>query len=258
MKQLPFRIGTTSYIWPGDLVENAHFLADRVEDMELVLFDVEGGQNNYPDMAVLQELRAVSEQKGLSYTVHLPHDLHMAPDGSSRHESMLKARKAIECTLGLAPWSYVAHLDGRELLDKSQPDGKAQWNQQAVRALKQISAWAGGPKSLAVENLDHYPPDFVDEVLEQFPASRCIDIGHLWCDGHDPLPFLQKHISRASVLHLHGVAERDHSSLCHMPEEELSRVISFIENSGFSGVLTLEVFGQDDFESSLEALYRVL
>lgn len=38
----PWRLGTTSCILPGDLLANARFLAPRVDDVELVLFESEG------------------------------------------------------------------------------------------------------------------------------------------------------------------------------------------------------------------------
>ena len=44
----PFRLGATSYILPADLVANAKFLAGKVDDIELVLFDLEEGQSNLP------------------------------------------------------------------------------------------------------------------------------------------------------------------------------------------------------------------
>ncbi len=65
----------------------------------------------------------------------------------------------------------------------------------------------------AVENLDRFPPDINMKVLEQIPASLCIDIGHLWRDGRDALPYLEAYLGRARVVHLHGVGERDHQSL---------------------------------------------
>jgi hypothetical protein len=50
------------------------------------------------------------------------------------------------------------------------------------------------------------------------------------------------------------VAGRDHSSLTHMAPEQLDPIVGQLLNSRFAGVLTLEVFGEADFWSSLEAL----
>jgi sugar phosphate isomerase/epimerase len=90
------------------------------------------------------------------------------------------------------------------------------------------------------------------------PVSRCIDIGHLWYDDYDPIPYLKKHIDRAKVLHIHGVSGRDHKSLSHVPFDELYRVIQFVSHSGFQGVMTVEVFGEEDFRTSMRAIQNVL
>ena len=46
MKKPEFRLGTTSYIIPDEILPNVRFLAGKVQDVELVLFEVDDGQNN--------------------------------------------------------------------------------------------------------------------------------------------------------------------------------------------------------------------
>jgi sugar phosphate isomerase/epimerase len=125
-----------------------------------------------------------------------------------------------------------------------------------VQALELVAAWAGGPDRLAVENLEHYPLDFTLPVLARVPVGRCVDVGHLWVDGHDPLPYLRAALPRTRVVHWHGLnaAGHDHASLAHMPAAQLAAVLGLLETEGYAGVLTLEVFGEDDFHSSLAAL----
>jgi len=199
-------------------------------------------------------LAELADRYHLSYTVHLPLDLRLAEDGNMQHPSMIKARQVVDCTAELHPWAYVAHLDGRAVLGETDRQTKEEWNLQEVRALQQVAAWLPPCTHLAVENLEHYPLDFWDEVLEQIPCTRCIDIGHLWLDGHDALAYLHKHITRASVLHVHGVNGHDHRSLVCVPPDELAHLLRTITQSGFAGVLTLEVFGEQDFHSSMHAL----
>ena len=54
MQTYPFRLGTTSYIIPDDILPNARFLADKVDDIELVLFEVDDGPNNLPTPQTLK------------------------------------------------------------------------------------------------------------------------------------------------------------------------------------------------------------
>ena len=259
----PFRIGTTSYILPDDILPNVRYLADKVQDVELVLFEVDDGPNNLPAPAVIAELAALAEAHALTYTVHLPLDLRLGVGGAETHVSLVKARAVIERTLALSPWAYVVHLDGRELLSARQSGADVTraaqaWQDQAVRALERVAGWAGGPERLAVENLERYPLDFLMPVLERVPVSRCVDIGHLWLDGHDPIPYLETALPRTRVIHLHGLAARDHQSLALTPPEKLAAVMEVLVCARYAGVLTLEVFGEADFKSSLEACQKTL
>ncbi len=256
MEKINFRIGTTSYIIPDDIIPNVRYLGGKVDDIELVLFEVDDGPSNLLSPAQQAALASLAQQNGMTYTVHLPLDLNLAEDASLRDVSFIKAKKAIDCTLGLEPWAYVLHLEGRERLAGKQ--SKAEWLKKAKLSLKQLSDWVGNPRLLAIENLDHYPVDFIDEVFEGTAYSRCIDIGHLWLERHDVVAYLEKHIHRARVLHVHGVAERDHKSLSHVELEELKRVLSVIHQSGFNGVMTVEVFNEEDFSSSITQLNLAL
>lgn len=255
MAEHTFRVGTTSYIVPDDLVANARYLASRVQDMQLVLFNVPGGPCNYPTAAEVAELGVIAAESGLSYTVHLPLDVRWGDDGNGRHPSLVEAQKVIELTKPLHPWAYVLHLDGRsEREPDTSPVELARWQANAARALALLADRVGGPELLAVENLEGYPLDFILPVLARVPVSRCVDVGHLWLDGHDPVPYLQAALPKTRVVHIHGVAERDHQSLAHMPRQAIEQVLALLRQADYDGVLTLEVFGEADFHSSLAAL----
>ena len=256
-KRFPFRLGCTSYVLPDDLLPNAAYLARLVDDIELVLFEIDGGPSNLPDLAAQAELAGIASRFDLTYTVHLPLDLRLAADGSAQDVSLLKARRVIEHTRMLKPFAYVSHLDGRPARDGT--CDKADWEVQALGALEVVGSWIGDPARLCVENLDHYPPDFWDGVMEQAgQVSRCIDVGHLWLEGHDPLPFLAAHLKQARVVHLHGVSERDHTSLDHVPSSALRAVLEELLRQRFEGVVTIEVFSEDELLTSLEAIAKVL
>jgi sugar phosphate isomerase/epimerase len=203
------------------------------------------------------ELAALAGEHDLTYTVHLPLDLRLGAGGDEGHVSLVKARKVIDCTRPLSPWAYVLHLDGREVRQDAGSAVLSRWQDDSSRALEIVSGWAGSPQLLAVENLERYSLDFIQPVLERVPVSRCVDIGHLWLDGHDPLPYLEAALPRTRVIHLHGIAGRDHKSLVHVPPDLLKPVLRLLWEN-FTGVVTLEVFGEEDFHTSLEAVERIL
>jgi sugar phosphate isomerase/epimerase len=180
MQHYPFRLGTTSYIIPDDILPNVRYLADKVRDIELILFEVDDGPHNLPSPEVIDELLQIARRHELTYTVHLPLDLKVGDDGSEYDQSLVKAKRVIECTRKLDPWAYVLHLDGKSVR-----------RQRIKMTARQDQSWCPGDcpngqaaRKLAVENWN-VSADFIQSVLID-PVSRCVDIGHLWLDGHDP------------------------------------------------------------------------
>ena len=51
-----FRIGTTSYIIPADILPNVEYLAPQVDDVQLVLFETDAYGSNLPDAALCARL----------------------------------------------------------------------------------------------------------------------------------------------------------------------------------------------------------
>jgi sugar phosphate isomerase/epimerase len=257
---LAFRLGTTSYIWPDDILPNVVRLAPLVDDVELVLFESDEYGSNLPSEAVITELRQLAQAHDLTYTVHLPLDLRLADDDSTRHPSLEKARRVIARTRALNPFAYVVHLDGKEANTPFSLPGRragdegqlARWQSQAARSLEQVAGWAGDASRVCVENLENYDPTVFVQVLDAVPASRCVDVGHFWLQGRDPLPHLRQWQNRTRVVHLHGIGERDHKSLALVPPEALDPVVAYLMEN-MRGVVTLEVFGVDDFFSSKQA-----
>jgi sugar phosphate isomerase/epimerase len=253
-RQLPFRLGTTSYIIPDDILPNVCYLVDKVDDIELVLFEVDDGPNNLPSAEVVSELARLAKIHQLTYTVHLPLDLKLASGGAEQSVSLQKARRVIDCTCELNPWAYVLHLDARQVKDQPSSAVMSRWQEQSAQALEIVAGWTGSMPRLAVENLEGYPPDTNLPVLERSGASACLDIGHLWLDGHNPLEHLIKMLPVTRVIHIHGIKERDHRSLAAMPADKLDAIFSYLLAQDYNGVLTLEVFSEADFISSLAAI----
>ncbi len=115
---IPFRLGTTSYIIPDDILPNVRYLAGKVQDVELVLFEVDHDLSNLPSPDVIKELARLSKENDLTYTVHLPLDLRLGAGGEETHLSLVKARKVIELTRPLNPWAFVVHLDANDSGDR--------------------------------------------------------------------------------------------------------------------------------------------
>lgn len=248
----PFRLGSTSYVWPADILPNVRQLGPLVDDVELVLFEVED-YANLPDAPTIAELETLALAHDLTYTVHLPLDLTLADP-----VSLETAERVIASTRALSPWAYVLHLDGREVEGDPGPAVLARWCGDALRALEAIGKMVREPCRLCIENLENYRPEHLLPLLDHLPVGLCIDVGHLWLAGRDPLPFLGDHLPRTRVIHLHGIEGRDHQSLVHQGAEQVAPVVDLISTRCFDGVLTLEVFSREDFFTSRDLVAEVV
>ncbi len=246
INDLSFRLGATSYVYPGDLVHNVERLVGQVDDVELILFDLPDGTSNLPDAATVRRLAELAAAHDLTYTVHLPLDLRH--DSAARHPSLHMAARVIDLTALLRPCAYVFHLDGQNVHAPG-------WLDQASRAVADLCALVDDPQQLALENLENYAPEHLLPLYAAFPIRRTLDIGHLWKMGRDPLPLLADWLPAASVVHLHGLTAVDHQSLAVMSPAQLDPIVRALLD--WHGVLTLEVF-EDDFFTSHAALLAAI
>jgi len=243
-----FRLGTTSYIYPDDILPNVRQLAPVVEDIELVLFEVDDYGTNLPDASTVAELKTLARDNDTTYTIHLPLDLDWRAE-----RSFEKILRALDVTRPLDPFAYVLHLDGCVLQGEPSRKTIAQWQAETARALDRLLGQVDASR-LCIENLERWSPEFFAEIVMQKNLARCIDVGHLWKQARDPLPHLREHIPRTRVIHLHGINGRDHQSLKWQAHAEVKSVLNFLAEAEFAGVLTLEVFGLDDFLSSKQVV----
>jgi sugar phosphate isomerase/epimerase len=242
------RIGTTSYIFPADIITNARKLSGKVSDIEIVLFESDEDGSNLPDASVVSELQKIASEHDLTYTIHLPLDAYLADE----RPFLESALRVISITEKLKPHGYVTHLDAR---DRNADMDRLVEN--SLRSLEFLIRKAVPAEQLCVENLENHPAGFIDAILCQTWVSCCVDIGHLWKQSVDPIPRLEAWLPRARVVHLHGVEEYDHRRLSLMPPEKLDPVVDVLRRS-FTGVLTLEIFSEKNLWDSMKTLQESL
>ncbi len=252
--RLPFRLGTTSYILPADLVPNVTHLADRIDDVELVLFESDE-LSNLPDETTIATLAQLATEHDLTYTVHLPLDVDLgSTEAAIRQRSVAKCRRVIQLTQALRPFAYLLHLYGGPT-DREAAGNRNTWTTALDESLQRLLDDGPAPETICIETLA-YPYEYVWDTVQRHGLSVCLDIGHILLNRYDLGAYLDAYLAQCRVVHLHGIREgRDHCDIGALPNETLELVLSRLQAaSAPQRVLTLEVFNQSDFDRSLDVL----
>jgi sugar phosphate isomerase/epimerase len=257
MNGLPFRTGSTSFVYHADILTNVRRLAPLVDDIELVLFIVED-KGNIPSPRLVKTLHAIAREHSISYTVHLPLGIQLGSVNEAvRKQSVSVAKKIINATAGLFPWAYIIHLDARIPCMKEMfhnPDTWFFWREACCKSLDQLIRICEKPELLCIENLESYSFDRLIPVITGTHVGFCLDIGHLWMRGSGPVKIIEDNINLIRVIHLHGIRKRDHVSLIHTNTSELHAIFDTLKQTGYGGVVTIEVFSEQDFFSSIDCI----
>lgn len=251
-----FRIGCTSFTIPGEYIPAVRACAEYADDISLLITDPGPHEEYMISCREIEELRTIADGEGLTWNIHLP--CH-ADFSSAESTKILESATlhAIERTLPLLPHTWVLHVCDESLLLPASPDYFSPGQTDIICAsLARIGNALPSPEHLAIENLEFFKTDLLDEIVARTSHSRCFDIGHIWKDGLLPESLLPSWLPKIRICHLHGLAERDHRSLAHMPVERIDAILHPLWNAGFSQTITLEVFSLDDFLTSHQAILK--
>ncbi|WP_320128044.1 cobamide remodeling phosphodiesterase CbiR [uncultured Sphaerochaeta sp.] len=253
------RIGTTSYILADDILPNVRYLAPLVDDIELVLFESQG-EDNFPSRQVISELKTLASDFDLTYTIHFPLDVFPGSMLKSVRKKTLETYlQVIDLTTDLDPFGYILHLTPDQWATLPSTNIPL-WQECLDESLGLLLARSGlEPTMFCAETLS-YPFSYVLPLVEKYDLAVTLDIGHIWLMDYDDTQACSSLLPKTRVCHLHGVAEgKDHQSL----EVGKPRDIGFFLDSlraqdadGKKRVLTLEVFNEHDFSSSLALLAK--
>lgn len=256
--KLPFRLGSTSFVFPDDILPNVKALSEHVDDIELLRFESDE-ISPMPSAEVLAELSSLSEAHNLTYTIHLPVDTDIgALDENERQSSVQKILRTVECFSSLLPFSYVLHVP-KPTIDVLQPNNMKRWLHALYCSANDLLATGIDPKKISIETID-YPFEWLTGLFEEYRFSVCLDVGHLWLYNYDVDLVLNKYRGRIRVVHLHGIDNgKDHCSISSIDNSILSGLLSsFAKFPKQQLVVTLEVFGHDKLVDSLKTMSEII
>ncbi len=247
----PFRLATTSYIYPDRIIPNVNVLAPFLDEVELVLFESEG-QDNYPDEVELRDLMKFCLNGKVGFNVHLPVDIFLGDkDEEVRFKGISVVEKVIERTLCLKPSVYTLHFDVRNKNGGEETDREA-WRRRIIRSAKEMKERGIETKRIAIETLS-YPFEWVEDIVKEFGFSICLDIGHMLIYNLDVQGYLKKYLPQTSIIHFHGVENGvDHLGIDKLHGKIVDLILSRLRR--YTGILSIEVFSFGDLKNSLEVL----
>jgi sugar phosphate isomerase/epimerase len=248
----PFKIGTTSFIYPDSYVQNVKILAPYLDEIELILF--ESTPNSLPSKHEIKELFALSNKYDLSFNIHLPLDLSLGtPEPSTRHFAIETIKKVMDLTTSLSPTTYTLHLPYGEI--DFENERIKRWKEHTYNSMDTLCSFGFNSRTISIETLN-YPLEWVEEILIDFNLSVCMDLGHLILCGLDMKDVFNRYKNRTSIIHLHGANEnQDHQPLDLLSKSNLKTILQILKQ--FKGIVSIEVFSYDHLNASLNLLEKV-
>ncbi len=246
----PFKICTTSFIYPDHYIPNVKMLGPYMDEIELLLFESKG-RDALPSRSVISELVSLAGEFDLSYNVHLPTDISISDLNTERQRDAVETMvRVIERIHPLYPSALILHIP---YIDESLTDDNAKnWLDRVYKNLEKIISEIENRKIIAIETLE-YPLELIEAVIVDLDLVICLDLGHLMVYDYDVKEVFKKYEYKTSVLHLHGVENnRDHIRLSRLSPKLIETVLWVLKR--FTGVVSIEVFSYEDLISSLKFL----
>jgi len=250
----PFKLCTTTFIYPADWETNARALGRSFDELELLLFE-SAYPDSLPTPETIRALAELSEALSFSWNVHLPIDIYPGhSDRSVRAHAVETIRRTMDRVAPLTPTTHTLHLPG---ISSDRPDKTdvLPWLDRLHESLTTLAASGITGRSLTIENIPNYHLEIVLPLIETFDLGICLDVGHLVLSGASPGVAVEKFKNRISLMHLHGVAGRhDHRGLEELSPEILAELLQQLRD--FTGVVSLEVFSKKRLLTSLDCLRK--
>ena len=265
----PFKLGTTSFIYPGMIVPNVERLGRAFDEIELLVFESRPykGISVLPSKEEVESLAELSRELDVTYNIHLPVDVDLV-DPAQRELAVETLDRVVALMEPLNPSTHTLHLSmDRDLARRARdshgtdPDSELaskldRWHDNAMAGLQALAARIPDLKIFTVETLD-YPPLLLAPILDAFPVQLCMDVGHHFKYDFDPTVSFERWGDRIPLVHLHGVAPRgdkiqDHIGLDRLNPEKFAGFIPLLASYG--GRVSLEIFSLEHLNGSLGAL----
>lgn len=267
---LPFPLGTTSYILPDTIENNLKYIVGLkdIEDIELVFFESKT-KHCIPSSETIKTLKDTAIKYNLSYTVHLPYDVNIASSNNKERKTAIETWKTfINLTKDLPIHGYVGHVHLAEKAintskekspflmvdDKSGDPGKS--ITLVEDSIKRILLDTRIDSDLLCLETLEQPFESLLPIIKKLKLSIALDVGHMVRFKNYNLDKVKALLPYTRIIHLHGVKNKsDHKSLIENTDFDLKKFINLLQNYNYQDiVVTVEVFNKERLLDSIKYL----
>ncbi len=239
----PFKLGAPSYVLPSDYISNVVYLQDKVDDIQLLLFDSTADDPLFKDETFFT-LHYLMNGSGFTFSAH------MSAMPASENDFEIKKNefsKIIEKLLTLNVTRYTIHYDLPVIDNDSQyPIVKKKYDALCINFITCLKE-----KFPTIDlNLENVKTKLsaLDDVVKACNITYCADIGHYLLQGFN-LQDISERLDSISVIHLHGLKETGNGIKDHEAFTGNLEVFSILEK--FTGVVTIENYHTESLKKSI-------
>lgn len=211
---------------------------------------------------IVEELKDLSKELGVSYSVHLPlwSVEPSSPNPYIRNASTKSLIEVIQLSEPLKPTSYVIHATGALASEFTRLQGppllkkfiNEMFFHNALLSLKDLIKETGiDPAKLAIETVE-FEFKYTRKLAEEIGASICFDTGHVlagYSGNYDVMELLESTFDRVIEIHLHdGYRENKNGHIeikDHLPLGEgklpTCKFLSYLIDQNFKGPIVIEL-----------------
>jgi len=226
----------------NNLIANVELLKDSFDVIQLLFHDRKG-LDDVMSAGIIKRLAEIKNSNGISYLIHLPIDLDLFSSDAELEISAGIISSIVSATAVIKPEYFILHLDGAcgsarlddvlGIIRRMDPQGR-----------------------ILIENTG-FDLMSISGPLARHGFDICLDMGHIYMNGHDIDGFLEAFGQRIRVVHLHGFnGSRDHISLRAVDTDIIDRISVFLD--GYTGIVIIEVYSYGDLEESVKILKKLI
>lgn len=245
--KINYKIGSTSYVYPADILTNVEKLKDIVDGIQLILFD-SSDEVNLPNSLVCEKLKEIKERHNLEYYIHLPLDINFAVNTDKEREQLFSIMKnMVEIGESIDSTYYIAHLNFNDnFMENTEINLDHLFKEYPIK------------DRFLIENIE-YPINHLDHFLYDYGLNLCMDIGHLLLQDQNIHRLIEKYTEKIKIVHFHAVDpnKKDHKSLIHYNQKDLEVLINTLKTFNISTYI-IEVFEKKGFFESYDILNKYI